>query len=49
MLNGLIKLLFTPDELATSNAIDKRKSGLKPQDHRKCSIVRGSYFISYSL
>ena len=49
MLNGLIKLVFTPDELATSEATDQRKGGLKPLDQRKCSIVRGLYFISCSL
>ena len=53
MLNGLIELVFTPDELVTSKATDKRKSGLKPLDQRKllqyCSIVRGLYFISRSL
>ena len=49
MLNGLIKLVFIPDELATSKVTDKRKRGLKPLDQRKCSIVRGLYFISCSL
>ena len=49
MLNGLIKLVFTPDELATSKATDKRQSRLKPLDQRKCSIVRGLHFISCSL
>ena len=49
MLNGLIKLVFIPDELATSKVTDKRKRGLKPLDQSKCSIVRGLYFISCSL
>ena len=49
MLNRLIKLVFTPDELATSKGTDKRKSGLKPLDQRKCSIVRDLHFISCSL
>ena len=49
MPNGLIKLVFTPDELATLNATDKRKSALKPLDQGKWSILRRLYFIPCSL
>ena len=41
ILNGLIKLVFTPEELATLKATDKRKTGLKPLDQTKYSIIRG--------
>ena len=49
MLNGLIKLVFTPDELATAKTTDKRKNRLKALHQGKCSIVGGLYFISCSL
>ena len=48
MLNGLIKLVFTPDELATSKTTDKRKNRLKPLHQGKCSIV-GWRFVFYFM
>ena len=49
MLNGLIKLVFTPDELATSKATDKTKKWTKTTRSRKRSIIRGLRFILCSL
>ena len=41
VLNRLMKLVFTPEELPTSKATVKRKTGLKPWGQTKCSIIRG--------
>ena len=46
MLNGLIKLVFTPEKLATSKATDKRKTGLKPLDQTKC-IQHNQRFVCH--
>ena len=41
LLNGLIKMVFTDEELATSKATDKGKTGVKPLDQQKCNVLRG--------
>ena len=43
MLNGLIKLVFTPEELSTCKATSKRDTGKKPLDQKKCSTIRGLF------
>ena len=43
MLNGLIKLVFTPEQLSTSKATRKRDTGKKPLDQVKCSTIRGLF------
>ena len=41
LLNGLIKLVFTPEELAVSKATSKRDNGKKALDQSKCNTIRG--------
>ena len=43
MLNELIKLAFTPEELSTWKATSKRDTGKKPLYQVKCSTVRGLF------
>ena len=43
MLNGLIKLVFMPEELSTCKATSKRDTGKKPLDQKKCSTIRGLF------
>lgn len=41
LLNGLVKMVFTQEELSTSKATDKRNTGVKPLDVEKCGNIRG--------
>ena len=40
LLNDLIKLVFTPEELAASKATSKRDNGKKALDQSKCNTIR---------
>ena len=40
LLNGLIKLVFTPEELAAPKATSKRDNGKKALDQSKCNTIR---------
>ena len=41
LLNGLIKLVFTPEEIAVSKATSKRDNEKKALDQSKCNTIRG--------
>ena len=50
LLNGLIKLVFTPEELAISKVISKRDKGKKKAlDQSKCSTIRGYFLYFWKL
>ena len=43
MLNGLIKLVFRPEQLSTSKATSKRDTEKKSLDQVKCNTIRGLF------
>ena len=50
LLNGLIKLVFTPEELAISKVTGKRdKEKKKALDQSKCSTIRGYFLYFWKL
>ena len=41
LFNGLIKMVFTPEELATRKATGSRVGKHPPLDQEKCNLIRG--------
>lgn len=47
LLNGVIKIVFTKEELKTCKATNYRKKGRKPLDQIKVSTVRGNMSFTF--
>ena len=45
LLNDLVKLVFTHEELAASKATSKRDNGKKALDQSKCNTIRGLFLF----
>ena len=47
MLNGLIRMVFTQQELSSSKATDARNTGVPPLDQEKCGTICGKYQLHF--